>query len=229
MESLGTGWLVFISSSALLLLLIMLGLWANRADWGGFIPNVIDGLLRLFCKYYHRLHYEQVKLPEHGGAIIACNHISGLDPVLLVAACRRPIHFIIASDEYHRYGLNWLFRLGGCIPIDRQGGRIDGAFRSALRALEEGKVIALFPQGRIHAGKEPPPRLKRGVQRLAQLSGLPVYPFHVSGVKGKGYVIRSVVFPGKPRIESFDPVDCATMTDQDCLHTLAERMKVTHH
>lgn len=229
METLGTGWWVAIGVLLLTLLLAIIGQMANRADWGHFIPNTIDGLARLFCRYYHRYRYEPVPLPEKGGAIIVCNHISGLDPVLIVAACDRPVHFIIAADEFHRYGLTWLFRLAGCIPVDRTGARIDKAFRSALRALEEGKVIALFPQGRIHHGKQPPPRLKRGVHKLAQLSGKPVYPLHLSGVRGAGYVIRSVILPGKARLESLDPVDCADMDVHTCLHSLAEKMKVSHH
>lgn len=226
------GWITFSIVFIIIIFtfsLTMLGLRANQVDWGSSLSNIIDGLLRLFCHRYHRLHHEPIPLPEKGGAIIACNHISGLDPLLIVAACRRPVHFMIAEDQYVRFGVNWLFRLAGCIPVDRNARRNDSAFRAALRALEEGKVIALFPQGGIHHGKEPPPRLKRGVHRLAQLSGVPIYPLHVSGVKGIGHIIRGVFLRGHARIESFDPVHCAEMSAQECLAILAERMKVTHH
>ena len=209
-------------------LFVYIGRSANEADWGSLLSNIFDGWLRLFCRHYHRLDREPLNLPEEGGAIIACNHISGLDPLLILAASNRPIHFMIASDQYYRFGLTWLFRLGGCIPVDR-GGRTDKAFRAALRALEEGKVVALFPQGGIHHGHAPPPRLKRGVHKLAQLSGAPVYPLHVSGVKGVGHVVRGVLFRAHARIEHFPPVDCASLDQHDCLAALAKDMKITHH
>jgi len=222
-------WLSTIIIIAVLIGVISIGQRANRADWGGFFSNTIDGWVRLFCRYYHRFEYEPIPLPEQGGAIIVSNHISGLDPMLIIAACNRPVHFMIAREQYLRFGLNWLFRLAGCIPVDRSSRRNDVAFRSALRALSEGKVVALFPQGQIHHGKEPPPRLKRGVYRLSQLSGAQVYPLHVSGVKGIGYVMRGVILRAHARLESCPPVNCAVMTDQECLAVLAKGIRATHH
>ncbi|MDH5776830.1 MAG: 1-acyl-sn-glycerol-3-phosphate acyltransferase [Gammaproteobacteria bacterium] len=219
---------VIIAVVVCLSLFVFIGQWANRTDWGSVFSNTIDGWLRLFCHYYHRLECDTLALPEQGGAIVVSNHISGLDPFLILAASRRPIHFMIASDQYHRFGLTWLFKLAGCIPVER-GGRTDKAFRAALRALAEGKVVALFPQGGIHHGHEPPPRLKRGVHKLAQLSGAPVYPLHVSGVKGIGHVVRGVLLRAHARVEHFPPVDCASLEAQDCLAALAKDMKVTHH
>jgi len=212
----------------LVLLVGFMGRHANEVDWGSGLSNVIDGLVRLLCRRYHRFQYQTIPLPESGGAIVAANHISGLDPLLIITACKRPVHFMIASEQYHRLGLTWLFRLAGCIPVERQG-RSDRAFRAALKALDEGKVVALFPQGAIHHGHEPPSRLKRGVHKLAELSGAPVYPVHVSGVKGVGHVVRGVVLRGHARLESSDPINCGSMEHGDCLAQLAQGMKVHHH
>jgi len=109
---------------------------------------VIDGWLRLFCRYYHRLEYEPLPLPERGPALVASNHLSGLDPLLLITASKRPLRFLIAQEEYHRFGLNWLFRAAGCIPVDRKG-RPEKALRRAREALQRGEVVALFPHGRM--------------------------------------------------------------------------------
>lgn len=216
------GLVVFISS------VFYMGLRANEADWGAPFSNAIDGLMRLFCRRYHRLQSQPIPLPEQGAAIIASNHVSGLDPLLIFTACRRPVHFMIAAEQYYRFGLTWLFKLAGCIPVDR-GRRNDGALRAALKALEEGKVVALFPQGGIHHGHLPPPRLKRGVHKLAQLSGAPVFPVHVSGIRGEGYVVKGVIQRSHARLESFAPIQCAEMDAHRCLHTLARYMKVHHH
>lgn len=211
--------IVFISG------LIYAGLRANEADWDSPLSNIIDGLLRIFCNRYHRLQAEMVALPEHGAAIIASNHISGLDPFLIFAACKRPVHFMIASNQYYRFGMTWLFKLGGCIPVDMEG-RNDGAIRTALKALEEGKVVALFPQGGIHRAHQPRARLKRGVHKLAEMSGAPVFPVHISQIRGSGFVAKSVILRGEPRLESFAPIRCADMDRHACLDKLAGYLRI---
>jgi 1-acyl-sn-glycerol-3-phosphate acyltransferase len=197
---------------------------ANIADWGSKWQNRIDGLNRLFLRNYHKCQIEPVPLPDEGPALVVANHISGLDPLLMIAACQRPVHFIIASEQYYRFGLNWLFRLSGCIPVDRSS-RDDSAFRAALQALHEGKVVGLFPAGAMHHPGKGPGRLKRGVARLAKLSGSPVYPMHVSGVSLPGHVLPAVIWPNRARLQSHPPVDCASLEERDCLKQLAQILK----
>ncbi len=201
---------------------------ANVADWGSKWKNRIDGLNRLFLISYHKCHIDPVPLPEQGPALVVANHISGLDPMMMVAACKRPVHFIIASEQYYRFGLNWLFRLGGCIPVDRSS-RDDSAFRAALQALHEGKVIGLFPEGGMHLPGKGPKRLKRGVARLAKLSGSPVYPMHVSGVSLPGHVLPAVIWPNQARLESYPPMTCESMEEGECLAQLAQLMRNSDH
>ncbi len=202
--------------------LIRIGREANRAagcDWGHGWTNVIDGLNRLFLRAWHHCDIDTVPLPASGPALVVANHISGLDPLLILAACRRPVHFIIAREEYERFGLTWLFRLGECIPVDRSS-RDDSAFRAALDALGAGKVVALFPSGRIHLPEEGPARLRRGVARLSRLSGAPVYPCHIEGVRLPGHVLPAVILPSRARLRAFPPVDCPRLKERECLARL---------
>ena len=201
---------------------------ANVAEWGSKWKNRIDGLNRLFLRSYHKCHIEPVPLPKEGPALVVANHISGLDPMLMLAACQRPVHFIIASEQYYRFGLTWLFRLGGCIPVDRSS-RDDSAFRAALQALHEGKVVGLFPEGGMHLPGKGPKRLKRGVARLAKLSGSPVYPMHVSGVSLPGHVLPAVLWPNQARLDSYPPVACDTLEERQCLDQLAQVLKNSGH
>jgi 1-acyl-sn-glycerol-3-phosphate acyltransferase len=205
-----------ILASLLLFLLFSKADAANVTDWGSKWKNRLDGLNRLFLRTYHKCDIEPVPLPEAGPALVVANHISGLDPMMMIAACQRPVHFIIAAEQYHRFGLNWLFRLGSCIPVDRSS-RGDSAFRAALQALQEGKVVGLFPEGGIHLPGKGPRRLKRGVARLAQLSGASVYPMRVSGVRFPGYVLPAVLWPNVARLSSFPPVACESLEENDCL------------
>ena len=174
---------------------------ANRVEWGRGWMNLLDGLNRLFCYRYHRLNVLGLRLPREGPAIVVANHVSGLDPMLLFASARRPLRFLIAREEYQRFGLTWLFRAIGCIPVDREK-RPEQALREALRCLREGEVLALFPHGRIHLDSDPPRSIKGGAIRLSQLTGAPLLPHRITGVRGQGHVVRGVLLRSHARIHT---------------------------
>jgi len=194
---------------------------ANKADWGDSFSNYLDGLHRLFIRKYHRLEPVYIDLPDEGPALVVANHISGLDPLLLLASCKRPLHFLIAAEEYNRTGLTWLFDMAGAIPVERTG-RSERALRIALHALEEGKVVALFPFGRIRLDSEPPIRIKGGVGVLASRSGAPVYPVRIEGVAMKDSVVRAVIQRGHPKLYSLDPIHVEDGDIEGMLSQLSE-------
>lgn len=194
---------------------------ANEADWGSPWLNRLDGLNRIFCRRFHRFEHERVPLNGDGPALLVSNHVSGLDPMLMVAACTRPVRFIIAEEQYRRFGLTWLFRAIGCIPVDRQRAA-SRAYRAALTALAAGEVVALFPHGRIHLDSDPPRALKPGVARMAQLSGAPIYPVRIEGIRGEGHVVRAVLIRSHARLRSFAPLQCRDLPTAECLERLRE-------
>lgn len=207
--------------SALMLRWIWLkGLMRHQADWGSARLNALDGWVRIFCRRYHRVNFAFLNLPEHGGAIVVANHVSGLDPFLVVAACSRPVRFLIAREEYQRFGLQWLFRAIGCIPVDR-GQRPERALREALRALQRGEVVVLFPHGGIHAD-ETPALLKGGVVKLAHKSDCLIYPLYIEGVRGAGYTLLAVLLRSRVRLRVFPPLSCMQVEHRACLQSISE-------
>lgn len=199
---------------------------ANEVDWGAGWKNLIDGLVRLLCRRYHRLDAGHIALPENGPAILVSNHVSGLDPLLMIAASRRPLRFMIAEEEYRRFGLTWLFRAAGCIPVDRDR-RPQRAYRAALRALAAGEVVALFPHGKIHLDDAPPRPLKSGVYFLSVRSGAPIYPLRVEGIAGQGHTVAAVWMRSHARIHSLPPLWCQgeLAGRHACLEALARRLE----
>ena len=192
----------FLGSSVVIVFWTAVGLKANRADWGFWLTNSIDGWIRIFCRYYHRLEGDTIALPDSGGAIVVANHISGLDPFLLIASSRRPLHFLIAKEEYARFGLTWMFKLAGCIPVDRSG-RVDKAFKDVIRRVKQGEVVALFPHGKIHLDSDEKIQIKPGLRRLSQKLDCAVYPARIEGVKGPGSVFTGVILRGKVQLTCF--------------------------
>lgn len=192
---------------------------AHQVDWGHGWINFLDGFLRLYIRYYHRFQYEPVPIPEQGPALLVANHVSGLDPLLMIAACKRPVRFLIAEEQYHRFGLHWVFKQVGCIPVQR-GGRVDKAFRAALKALEAGEVVGLFPEGQIHPSRKSARRLKGGVVKLSQLSGVAVYPMHIDGLLFEGLNVLALLMPNKARLQSFPPIACHELDHDKCMSEL---------
>jgi len=172
--------------------IIAIGIRYNGANWGHPGANVLDGWVRLYCKNFHRQGDFEIKLPTEKGLILAANHVSSIDPFLLITATNKPIRFMIAKEEYEKPFLKWMFKAAGCIPVDR-GGRVEGAFRRALRAIEAGEVVAVFPQGGIHSESTPRPRIKPGIIKLSHLSGCDILPVRINGVSAIGTMIRCLM------------------------------------
>ena len=195
---------------------------ANIAEWGSNLANRIDGLNRLFMHSYHRVPHVYFKLPAEGPAIVVANHISGLDASMLLACSNRPLHFLIAQEQYKRFGLQWLFDLAGCIPVERTR-HPEHALRAALHALQEGKVVALFPFGHMHLDSEAPIKIKGGVAVLAEYSGAAIYPARIEGTAVRKKVTKAGFKRGHPRLFPLEPIRIEeNETPREMLHRLSE-------
>ena len=225
--------ITFMVLAAATILLAWLWFWllclceaANGADWGNRWLNRLDGLNRIFCRRFHRLVHEPLNLPATGGALVASNHVSGLDPLLLIAASPRPLRFLIAREQYDRWWLRWLFRAVGCIPLERTRNP-RGALEAARRALKHGEVVALFPHGKIHLDHHEPAPLKRGIALLASLTGVPIHPVRIEGIRAQGMTVTAVFIPSRACLLSFVPLHCAGQDDEHCLEELWDRLALS--
>ena len=200
---------------------------ANATDWGNHWINRLDGLNRLFCRHFHRLGRQDIPLPARGGALVVSNHVSGLDPLLLIAASPRPLRFLIAREEYERWWLTWLFRASGCIPVERSRNPRAG-FAAALQRLEAGEVVALFPHGHIHLDHHPPRPLKRGVALLARATGVPIIAVRLDGVRGQGRTISAVFLRSHVRLRHHAPLHPMDHEADQLLVRLAQLLSPSH-
>lgn len=136
-------------------------------------------------------------LPPTGAALLAANHVSFEDPVVLgVAAHRagRKMRAVAVAGAFAHPFAGWALRRGHQIPLHRGHG--DDALASARAALEAGEVVLIYPEGTI-----PPPgervRARRGIGRLALATGAPIVPAASWGLgrAGEGQRRRQVRAP----------------------------------
>jgi 1-acyl-sn-glycerol-3-phosphate acyltransferase len=160
---------------------------------------------RWFTRAFHRLDVlSPCRLPKNGPAIIVCNHTSGLDPHLIQACCPRLIRWMMAKEYYDQRSVNFLLRELGAIPVARSG-RDMAAMRAAMRALQNGQLIGIFPEGRIESSRELMP-FQTGVALMAMRMDVPVYPAFLDGDQRNTTMLQAFFLPHRARILFGDEV-----------------------
>lgn len=137
----------------------------------------------LFARVYHNLTVlNACPLPRHGPAILVSNHIGSVDPIFLQSTFHhRLITWMMAREYMDVKGLSWFFKTIGIIPVERSG-RDTTPLRAAIRALENGRVLGVFPEGRIAPTRQLLP-FQTGVALMAIRTGAPVYPVYIDGTQ----------------------------------------------
>ncbi len=125
-------------------------------------------------------------IPEEGAAVVVCNHVSFIDALVVMAACPRPIRFVMDHNIFKLPILNFVFHEGRAIPIApvrEDPAALEKAYDEIARALEAGDLIGLFPEGRITDNGDLYP-FKRGIARIIERSPVPVVPMALKGLWG---------------------------------------------
>lgn len=158
------------------------------------IIRLLQGVDVCFARIYHRLsvHAPQ-RLPRNGPAILVCNHTSGLDPLLIQSVCPRLITWMVAREYVETFGLRWIFHTIGAIPVDRSGRDLT-ATRAAIRALANGAVLGVFPEGKLETCTELLP-FQTGVALMAIKTNTPVYPAYIDGSQRGREISSAIIHP----------------------------------
>jgi 1-acyl-sn-glycerol-3-phosphate acyltransferase len=148
-------------------------------------------------------------LPKDGGYVLACNHISSLDPWPLGLPLwpRRFLRFM-AKSELYWFPLRYVLNVCGAFPV-RRGQRDLEAIETAVRLAREGFAVAMFPEGtRRTKGlvKKHEARPRSGAARIALEAGVPLVP---AAVKGTDKLTRL----GRLSVAYGEPVDIDDLRD----------------
>jgi 1-acyl-sn-glycerol-3-phosphate acyltransferase len=140
-----------------------------------------------FAKFFVRLMarvlwrarvFGSENVPAAGPLIVACNHVSYLDPPLLGSFCPRRISYMAKKELFTVPVLGSVIRALGAYDVDRQGSATR-AIKRSLQVLELGGAIGIFPEGTRNPNGMVTPQT--GVALLASLAQVPVVPACVHG------------------------------------------------
>lgn len=178
--------------------------------------------LHIIARFYTPLMFRQrirqrCPFPVHGAALIIVNHRSPVDPILVFSGSplKREGHSVrrlefLTATEYCNLGgfLSFVTRTMQVIPVDRDG-RDMGPVKEALRRLREGRLVGIFPEGRINDGGDGSELLpgNPGMAWLALHSRAPVYPVFIHGApQGENMIVPFHTF-ARVRLVYGDAVD----------------------
>ncbi len=201
-----------------------------RSEFGPVLLS-LWWIARAYTRLWHRLRFEGwAPLPADGPAILIANHTCCIDHLLIQSRARRVLGFVIARNMYELPVVHHFCVRAGCIPVDRDG-RDLRAMRAALRALEEGRVVPIFPEGRItpQGGRTLGP-IRSGAAFLALRSGVPVIPAFVSGTPESADIGPALRRRSRSRVIFGPPIDLSDFSpsqsaDKEALARASERFE----
>ena len=151
-------------------------------------------------------------VPRTGGVLLASNHLSFADSIVIPSVTPRPVHFLAKSDYFTGTGLKgaaqraW-FEGMGMLPVDRDDPQAAlGSLEVALEVLNKGEAFGIYPEGT----RSPDGRLykgKTGLARMALESGVKVIPVAMIGTEKVNPIGSRVWRPSKVTIRVGEPID----------------------
>ena len=137
-------------------------------------------ILRIFGFFVFRIKvYGKENIIYDKGVILAANHKSNWDPVIIAMTCPRQPTFMAKHELFKFKPFGALLKAFGAFPVHRGKGDI-AAVKTALKILKDDKMMMMFPEGkRVKKGEKA--EAKPGVAMIATHSKVPVIPVTVSG------------------------------------------------
>lgn len=201
--------LAWAATATLVALAAIAAIGRRRDAYDGDLLLAVEcSVARAYLALVHRIRFEgfdaipelpRLALPGGGPLIVAANHTSGLDPMLLQMPLRRRIRWMMWTGQMIR-GLGWLWRHLAVLPV-AQDGRDLSTVRDSLRALQRGEVLGVFPEGGI---ERPPGELlpfQPGLGVLATRSAAPVLLCFIDGTPAPR-VFGSFFRPSRTRVRA---------------------------
>lgn len=189
------------------------------------VLNAFRPFVHLGAKLYWRIQLDGIQhIPSDGPLIIAPNHVTFADPVLVCLPIRFAVHFMAWDALFEVPGLAWLIRRLRAFPVQIESSD-PRSTREAVRLLQAGRAVMIFPE----AGRTPDGRLQRfrpGAFRLACSLKVPVLPVTIVGGHASWPPGRVLPRPSRLRIIYHPVIPPPDVTDSRvAARMLAEQVR----
>ncbi|MEX0678833.1 MAG: lysophospholipid acyltransferase family protein [Pirellulales bacterium] len=160
---------------------------------------------------------------EDEGAVIVCNHTSGIDPMVIQLCTDRVVHWMVAREYYNMPFASYAFRSVNSISVNR-GGIDTAATKMAIRLAQDGGVVGLFPEGRVNTSDELLLPGRPGAALIALKARVKVIPCFVSGLPYDGTALGSFFMAGNARVTVGKPIDLSSYFGRDGDKTVLQEL-----
>ncbi len=148
---------------------------------------VIHFIVWVFIHTFYRATYKGLEnVPKNGPYILICNHVSFLDPLIIMAGLRRPIRFVMDANIFEQPFIKFFFKTMRCIPITsaKENAAVkEQAFQAVSQALSKGEIIGIFPEGGLTKDGQLQ-TFKPGIERIIQHNPTIIIPMALQGLWG---------------------------------------------
>jgi 1-acyl-sn-glycerol-3-phosphate acyltransferase len=152
-------------------------------------------------------------LAPHEGAVLVSNHRSSIDPFFVQVIAYRDVHWMVAKEYCDHPAFGWFLRIMEVIPTNR-GGIDTAATKLVIRYLKEGKVVGMFPEGRINMTDELLLPARPGAAMAALKAGVPIVPCYIEGSPYDRTPWSPFFMSARVRVRFGDPIDLSYYADR---------------
>ncbi|MEM8733557.1 MAG: lysophospholipid acyltransferase family protein [Planctomycetota bacterium] len=169
-----------------------------------YIPTFLMGRL------LWRVHFTNEAPTElQSGGVLVANHRSSVDPFFVQLSAGRRVHWMVAKEYCNHFAFGPLLKLCQVIPTNRSG--MDTAStKAAIRMTREGRLVGMFPEGRLNKTDDALLSFRSGAAVVAEKAGVPIIPLWIEGSPYRQTVWSPVTMPAHVRITFGAPIPTKT-------------------
>ncbi len=171
------------------------------------MQNLLMFINRVITSFLWRTEAPRdVPLPPGRGGIIVCNHRSSIDPCFVQRGTQRPIHWMVAKEFINTPAIKWFMDTCMMIPVNR-GGVDTFATKTALRLVQAGEVVGMFPEGRINTTDRLLISVRPGAAMIAIKTKAILLPCYIQGSPYGGSVLSPIFMTAHVKVRYGEPID----------------------
>lgn len=170
--------------------------------------NFVLFMDRLITSMFWRTTSPPLVLPPDRGAVVVCNHRSSVDPFFVQRATSRPIYWMVAKEFVEHPAFAWFLRTCAVIPVGR-GGIDTAATKAAMRHLRDGRVVGMFPEGRINMSDKTLLPGRPGAAMVAIKERCCIVACYIEGAPYRKVAWSPLMMPARVKVRFGEVIDAA--------------------